>query len=246
MHAAYGRNSADFGGEAIFHASFPDVRPKPSIESASPRFEYGASRRPNWAAIGFIAALHAAALVALVKLDVIHVHKARPVITVVELIAEPPPPPTTPELDPKPPVPHEPQIVAPPPVVQLAAPPPAPVHAVDVPPAQAVVVAPAAPKAAPTGPVSVADLSSTMISSPNPRIPYESRKRREGGTVYVLVTVGLDGRVAEAGISKSSGFAALDKAVLEAVRKWRWSPTIRSGQPVMVRGIVDVTINPPA
>jgi protein TonB len=41
-------------------------------------------------------------------------------------------------------------------------------------------------------------------------------------------------------VSRSSGFARLDKAALDAVRRWRWSPLVRGGVPVMVRGIVDI------
>jgi periplasmic protein TonB len=41
-------------------------------------------------------------------------------------------------------------------------------------------------------------------------------------------------------VARSSGFDRLDKAALDAVRRWRWSPTLRDGAPVSVRGTVDI------
>ena len=34
--------------------------------------------------------------------------------------------------------------------------------------------------------------------------------------------------------------ARLDKAALDAVRRWRWSPMLRDGQAVAVRGLVEI------
>ncbi|MBJ7378314.1 energy transducer TonB, partial [Sphingobium sp.] len=41
-------------------------------------------------------------------------------------------------------------------------------------------------------------------------------------------------------VSQSSGFARLDDAARDAVKGWRWKPTIRGGQPVRVRGVVEI------
>jgi protein TonB len=54
--------------------------------------------------------------------------------------------------------------------------------------------------------------------------------------VTLSVTVGPDGRVADIAVAKSSGFDRLDKAALEAVRHWRWSPTMRNGEAVAIKG----------
>ena len=251
MHAAFGQLNGGARSKAAWHASFPEPQPDPTPLPAStlsvvPLLEqsagFAAQRRPNWIAIAFILGIHAAVLFALVKFDVISITKpkSRPlVVDLVMLPADPPPVTAPPEQDVAPLAPVAPAIVAPKAIVLTPA--PAPVVAVTqiAPPPKAVIVAPSAP-AAPTGPVSVADLSSKMISAPPPKYPVESRRRKEQGTVFLSVLVGTDGNVAEIDVSRSSGSARLDKAALEAVRRWRWSPTKQAGMAVMVRGIVDI------
>jgi protein TonB len=41
-------------------------------------------------------------------------------------------------------------------------------------------------------------------------------------------------------VGQSSGFDRLDKAALDAVRRWRWSPTLQGGEAVQVRGMVEI------
>lgn len=53
----------------------------------------------------------------------------------------------------------------------------------------------------------------------------------EGGTVILLVTVGADGLVREIGVDVSVA-PALDEAAAAAVRKWRFEPARRNGEPV--------------
>lgn len=225
-------------GEAVeqpFPAMPKSDRGSPPV--ASVRSEYGATR-PSWPLILFILAAHAALLAALVMLDVIPMQKKKPtttVVTLIELQQEPPPQPkeeTRPAEQVKPQLATPVQIIqtptittAPAPVVVSLAPPPAPT--------------PAAP-AAPPGPVSVSDLGAKMISMTPPTYPVECRRRKEQGTVFLTVLLATDGTVANVNIARSSGSERLDKAALHAVRKWRWSPTIRNGTPVMVQGTVDI------
>jgi protein TonB len=202
---------------------------------------FAAKRGPNWTAFAFIIAVHAILLFALVKFDVISVPKPKSKPLVVDLVMLPadPPPVAPPKQEVAPPPPVAPAIVVPKAIVSTPA--PAPVVAITpvMPTPKAGIVAPSAP-AAPAGPVSVADLSSRMISAPPPKYPMESRRRKEQGTVFLAVLVGTDGNVAEIGVSRTSGSARLDKAALEAVRRWRWSPVKQGGVAVMVRGIVDI------
>lgn len=79
-----------------------------------------------------------------------------------------------------------------------------------------------------------------MIAADPPHYPNDSRRKREQGTVLITVVVGFDGSVADASLSHSSGFARLDRAALSAVKRWKWSPTLRAGHSVMVRGIVEI------
>ena len=79
-----------------------------------------------------------------------------------------------------------------------------------------------------------------MIEAVPPRYPYESRRLKEQGTVVLDVLLGPDGRVERIAVRTSSGHARLDKAALDAVRRWRWSPMLRDGQAVAVRGLVEI------
>jgi periplasmic protein TonB len=56
----------------------------------------------------------------------------------------------------------------------------------------------------------------------------------------LAVTLGIDGAVESLTIAQSSGFSRLDAAARDAVRTWRWKPTIRDGQPVKVKGVVEI------
>ena len=65
-----------------------------------------------------------------------------------------------------------------------------------------------------------------------PPYPPELISRGKEGVVDVEVYVNPNGRVAEARIFKSSGFAAFDRSTLEeARRKWRFQPATRDGVP---------------
>jgi protein TonB len=57
----------------------------------------------------------------------------------------------------------------------------------------------------------------------DPTYPSASRRAGETGTVVLTVTVGPDGSPTEVEIARSSGFAALDQAAIDAVKKWRFT-----------------------
>jgi protein TonB len=199
----------------------------------------------NWPCAGAAVGFSAALLMALVTMDVVTVPFAKRDPTVVRLIEiplDPPqvalPPPDT-KIEPVEVV--EQAIVAPKPIV---APPPVPAPALatvsEPPPVRATIVAPAPSAPAMAGPVSVGDLSAKLLSGKPPKYPIESRRKREQGTVLLSVLLSTAGTVADISVSRSSGFPRLDKAALDAVRRWKWSPTVQSGQAVMVKGIVEI------
>ncbi len=65
-----------------------------------------------------------------------------------------------------------------------------------------------------------------------PRYPPEMIRLGKEGVVIVEILVNPDGRVGEARIHKSSGFAAFDNATVdEARRKWRFKPATLDGVP---------------
>lgn len=134
--------------------------------------------------------------------------------------------------------------IAPPPV-QPAAPPAAPVVQpralpVAAPPPPPV---PAARPAVPAPPVTaeagqddvVMDsrvLTAVYLSNPKPLYPNVSRRLGEQGTVMLRVFVTLAGEPAQIELKSSSGFPRLDRAALNAVRGWRFSPATRGDRAV--------------
>lgn len=199
--------------------------------------------------LGFVVAAHAAAVAAALSYNLQAERAVPPPPLIVQTLdlTPPPPPPAQAEAAP----PTAPEIYAPTPRFVLPQPPPPmPVTVVpDVPPAVAAAPqpqpapTPAPPRPpAPPAPVQVAggDLSSTMIEGNPPRYPIESRRKREQGTVVLALVLGTDGKVSDIRVTQSSGHSRLDAAALSAVRKWRWSPTLRDGTPVLVRGTVEI------
>jgi protein TonB len=206
---------------------------------------YGEGRRMNVTAIVGAAAIHVLLLAGLLfmKSDIIH-DKLEKRLTVVDLT--PPPPPPSQQTPPQ----AQPDIVAPRPPVRLVqapkvatTPEPLPTSAPSAPTAAPVVTPSPAPvvaaQPAPPSTVKVSDLSARMISGSPPRYPMESRRKREEGTVVLSVVVGVDGRVANISVSRSSGHDRLDQAALSAVRKWRWQPFVDNGRAVEMKGMVD-------
>ena len=216
----------------------------PSTPTVAPD-RYGARARPNILAILAILFVHILLIGALVQMRS-HVLRAQEAKLTVVNLSPPPPPPAA---ESPPPPPSAPQVVAPPPIVQTPAPMPTvqtspePVP-VSVPaPSMAAPPGPAAPIAAPPAPPSIVqggDLGAQMVAGKPPRYPIESRRKREQGTVLLTLTLGLDGAVETVAVSQSSGFARLDEAARDAVKRWRWKPMIRDGQPVRVRGVVEI------
>lgn len=208
------------------------------------RSRYGDGRRVNWVAMLLSAASGVGLLAFLAALEMDQIIKVGHPTTIVEMLSEPPPPAPPPSPREAMPVetivPRSP-VVAPAPLVPTIMPPPqmstSPAPVPEVPAAPA-----AAPSPAPVAPAieNAGDLSSKMIEARPPRYPLDSRRKHEEGTVVLSVLLGTDGRVTEISISRSSGSERLDRAALDAVRRWRWSPTRRGGVPVMVRGLVEI------
>lgn len=104
-----------------------------------------------------------------------------------------------------------------------------------------------APPAYPSQPSSLpamADTAPVPISRPPPSYPREALSRGVGGTVRVQVTVAPDGRVERMEVAQTSGNRFLDRAAMEAVRRWRFNPAIRNGQPVSATVVIPVDFNP--
>ena len=67
------------------------------------------------------------------------------------------------------------------------------------------------------------------LNNPAPVYPRMSRRMGEQGTVLVRVLISADGRAEQAEIRTSSGYARLDEAALDTVKRWRYVPGKRAG-----------------
>jgi TonB family protein len=71
------------------------------------------------------------------------------------------------------------------------------------------------------------------IEGSPPSYPYTARRRRLEGSVTVSMIVTETGETTDLTVTESGG-KALDKAVLEAVRDWRFEPARKDGVKVRV------------
>lgn len=97
---------------------------------------------------------------------------------------------------------------------------------------------PARPGSAPGATPGTSDSKGTRPSyreGPQPKYPAESSAAREHGTVYLIVEISAAGRPDSVKLERSSGFERLDRAAMEAVRRWRFNPAVRDGKPVPAR-----------
>jgi protein TonB len=76
------------------------------------------------------------------------------------------------------------------------------------------------------------DFNAGYLSNPEPEYPFQSRRLREQGLVKLRVHVTAEGRADEVTLHLSSGYDRLDRAALDAVRRWRFRPARRAGTPV--------------
>ena len=67
--------------------------------------------------------------------------------------------------------------------------------------------------------------------TPSPRYPAAALRRGESGTVMVKAEIGIDGVPSDVTVASSSGSRLLDRAALDAVRRWRFTPALVNGQP---------------
>jgi protein TonB len=77
------------------------------------------------------------------------------------------------------------------------------------------------------------------IKDVRPIYPELAQQARISGTVIIEAVIGPDGKVTDARVLRS--IPLLDRAALEAVSQWRYTPTLLSGVPVAVVMTVTVT-----
>src|SRR3954466_5669186 len=96
-----------------------------------------------------------------------------------------------------------------------------PISALAVSPARAQVMDPAA---TPQGGGAVLSAQPRYHSNRRPAYPLPSLRRREEGTVLLNVQVQADGTPAAVSVNTSCGHPLLDRAALDAVRRWTFEP----------------------
>ncbi|MEO8042158.1 MAG: TonB family protein [Acidobacteriota bacterium] len=86
-------------------------------------------------------------------------------------------------------------------------------------------------------PMDVGSLIAYATKQQAPIYPPAARSMRATGVVKVEVTVNETGEVAE--VQKTSGPTLLQAAAKDAIRKWKFKPFVRDGQPVKAVGFVN-------
>lgn len=121
-------------------------------------------------------------------------------------------------------------------------------------PAGSEVGRPAAPSGGRAAPASVAVNAGTpdvQQALPryevNPRPVYPDIALRKGweGRVLLRVDVKKNGSVGRVAIEHSSGFSALDRAALKAVRRWQFVPAMAAGFPTAGAAVVPINFDIP-
>lgn len=79
------------------------------------------------------------------------------------------------------------------------------------------------------------------IADAQPVYPTVAKAAKVEGTVIIEAVIGVDGRVTEARVLRS--VAMLDRAALDAVQRWRYTPTTLNGVAVPVLLTVTVTFS---
>ncbi|MEN1971219.1 energy transducer TonB [Luteimonas sp. MJ204] len=93
----------------------------------------------------------------------------------------------------------------------------------------------------PAAPAVTADRGAKPLTRIQPVYPPAAYRDRAQGTVLVSAVVGVDGRPGDVTIASRSGSRDLDRAAIEAVRKWTFQPAISGGDPVSSTVEVPVT-----
>ena len=97
-------------------------------------------------------------------------------------------------------------------------------------------------KKAPPKTISGGVLNGKAVSLPKPAYPPAARAVRASGAVQVQVLIDEEGRVVSA--TAAGGHPLLQQAAVAAARQARFSPTLLSGQPVKVSGIITYNFVP--
>lgn len=80
-------------------------------------------------------------------------------------------------------------------------------------------------------------------ASPDPTYPWQALRRRLQGVAQILVEVDSKGKVVTARVAQTSGHGILDRAALDAVKKWKFLPALKDGKPVPGAALIPVNFH---
>jgi len=199
----------------------------------------------NWSRIigmAFVIALHVAAFLLLLIPAVAppseKEQEQKTMVTIVDPPKPPPPPPPPPPPDEKPPPPIK--NVAPPTTTPLPPPPEAPPIDVAEPRPTDVVTPPSPPSPPAPTPNVEASVDASYKNRNPPKYPPAALRAGITGTVVLIIDVDASGNVTNVSVEKSSRNRDLDRAAMDAARKWRFNPGSQGGQKVAGRVRVPV------
>jgi len=97
----------------------------------------------------------------------------------------------------------------------------------------------------PAKPARIADRDPQPIARSQPEYPAAAFRAGEEGTVLIRADVDARGNAGNVDIAKRSGSRDLDRAAVDAVRKWRFEPAMKNGKAVAstVEVPVDFTLD---
>ena len=136
-------------------------------------------------------------------------------------VIEPPPPKPAPEKPTPKPVMIAAESAAP---SAMLAPPPEPIAVEEPPPPPAGEPTPA--------PIIPPNFVAAYLDNPPPAYPQSSKRLGETGTVLLRVRVSALGRAESVELERSSGYTRLDRAAMDAVRKWKFVPAKQGDEAV--------------
>ena len=87
------------------------------------------------------------------------------------------------------------------------------------------------------------DISGRALNQP--RYPAKEAREGVGGTVVLRVTIDASGNVLDVAVQRSSRNRNLDRAAMDAARRWKFNPGMRNGVKVGGDVLVPVKFTPP-
>ncbi|HEY2345610.1 MAG TPA: TonB family protein [Xanthomonadaceae bacterium] len=85
------------------------------------------------------------------------------------------------------------------------------------------------------------DSAPQVVDRIQPDYPDEALRTSTEGTVNLAISVDAQGKATDVRVTRGSGSFLLDRAAIDAVRRWHYKPAMHDGQPVA--GTIEVPID---